>query len=96
MSRREADPYDLRFDGRTPRAGWIMDRRSHQAHVFGVNRLPKALVRKVRVAVRVSVRVQCWGGRGGGDGMGLCRLHFEVVQFSRMWAGLYAEHGGNE
>lgn len=30
------------------RAGWEMNRRSHSAHITGVNRLPRALVRKVR------------------------------------------------
>lgn len=43
-----ADPYDLRYEKQTLRAGWVVDRRFHAAHVTGVNRLPRALLRKVR------------------------------------------------
>ena len=51
---RAADPYETRAErvDREFKGTWEMDRRQHAARLRGVNRLPLALVRKVRRACR--------------------------------------------
>ncbi|GAB4819339.1 hypothetical protein N2152v2_006385 [Parachlorella kessleri] len=46
LAGKAADPYDLKNDTAVLRGMWEIDRRSHAAQVAGVNRLPKALLRK--------------------------------------------------
>lgn len=43
---RAADPYDVRYE-KPVFGGWEMDKRHHSARMHGVNRLPRAMARKV-------------------------------------------------
>lgn len=53
---RAADPYDIRFE-KLFGAGWEVNKRAHAVRAAGINRLPLAVLRRVRVVD--------WGGALG-------------------------------